>query len=427
MESKMLYTVVVADDEDELREAVCTTIPWQDLGFRLVGSAGNGLDALQLVEQQEPDLLLTDIRMPFISGIELARQVREVRPATHIAFLTGYDDFEYAKQAIRYNIISYMLKPLTVNGLVEELQIIRQKIDDDFATFRQAIPKGNGLDARTALLMSLVLDPCADPDEDARMRAYACQCGLLRDADDRCCYTVMVSVLLNEDGAVDTPPSFAASVNRVAGKYLRSSSFFAPGKVVSVLLGEPSAFAESVYILADEIPQMASRVLGRRCRVGVSRTVGSLNALHGAYREAVEVLRRGDRTEGDAQFIGDLEPAIKGGSLLCRRALETIDQHYMDPGLSLVSLSGMLDVSPNHLSACIKKYAGETFINTLIRKRMEAAQELLSTTGLKIRDVAQRCGYMDQHYFSYCFKKYCGESPNALRRRLDAEKAGEEA
>lgn len=237
----------------------------------------------------------------------------------------------------------------------------------------------------------------------------------------------MVSALLNEDGGADTPPSFAASVDRVAGKYLRSVSFFAPGKVVSVLIGEPPASTEALYILADEIPQMAGRALGRRCRVGVSRTVDSLTALHGAYREAVEALRQGDRTEGDAQFIGDLEPAVRGGSLLCRRALETIDQRYMDPGLSLVFLSGMLDVSPNHLSACIKKYAGETFINTLVRKRMEAARELLSATDLKIRDVAQRCGYRDQHYFSYCFKKYCGESPNALRRRLDAEQAGEEA
>ena len=61
----------MADDEDVLREAVCTMVPWEELGFRLAGSASNGLDALQLVEKLEPDLLLTDIRMPFISGIEL--------------------------------------------------------------------------------------------------------------------------------------------------------------------------------------------------------------------------------------------------------------------------------------------------------------------------------------------------------------------
>ena len=69
MAAMTIYTVIVADDEDELREAMCTMIPWEDYGFRLVGSASNGLDALQMVEQHEPDLLLTDIRMPFISGI----------------------------------------------------------------------------------------------------------------------------------------------------------------------------------------------------------------------------------------------------------------------------------------------------------------------------------------------------------------------
>ena len=97
----------------------------------------------------------------------------------------------------------------------------------------------------------------------------------------------------------------------------------------------------------------------------------------------------------------------------------------MDAGLSLVSISGILDVSPNHLSACIKKYAGETFINILIRKRMEAARELLVSTTLRVQEVSRRCGYTDQHYFSYCFKKYSGESPNALRRRLEAERPGE--
>lgn len=418
-----LYTVIVADDEDELREAMCTMIPWQELGFRLVGSASNGLDALQLVEKHEPDLLLTDIRMPFISGIELARQVREMRPMTNIAFLSGYDDFEYAQQAIQYNIISYMLKPLTVKGLGDELRMIRQKIDAQFSMFRQAVPQREGQGPQTNELMSLVLDDYSDLDGKAE--ACAVHCGLLQDVNDRPCYTVMVSVLLKEDGSFDTSVSFASSVDRLIAKYLRGASFFSLNKVVSVLAGSPADFGEFLYILADEITQMSDRVLDRRCRVGVSRMSNTPGALCDAYREAMEALLQGDRGEAGAQFIGDLEPAVKGGELLCKRALEALEQHYMEPDLSLVSLSGMLDVSPNHLSACIKKYAGETFINTLIQKRMEAARELLTTSSLKVREVAERCGYTDQHYFSYCFKKYCGESPNSMRRRLDGERAGE--
>ena len=171
MAGATLYTVIVADDEDELREAVCTMIPWEELGFRLAGSAGNGLDALQLVEKYEPDLLLTDIRMPFISGIELARQVREVRPATNIAFLSGYDDFAYAQQAIQYNIISYMLKPLTIEGLGKELRAIRQKIDAQYALFRKSGPVGGEQKVRAAEVMPLVLDGYAEPEPEAQLEA----------------------------------------------------------------------------------------------------------------------------------------------------------------------------------------------------------------------------------------------------------------
>ena len=136
---------------------------------------------------------------------------------------------------------------------------------------------------------------------------------------------------------------------------------------------------------------------------------------------AVEPLCDGVLTaegEGGVSFTAD---ARKTGSL-CERALEIIGQHYMDEDLSLASLSAMLDVSPNHLSACIKKSEGETFINIQVRRRMEKAQALLLTTDMQIQEIARCCGYTDQHYFSYCFKKYSGTSPVALRR---ARAAGE--
>ena len=130
----------------------------------------------------------------------------------------------------------------------------------------------------------------------------------------------------------------------------------------------------------------------------------------------MEALAAAKETEGGVSFTPDVR---KGGSL-CERALEIIEQHYSDEDLSLASLSAMLDVSPNHLSACIKKTAGETFINILVRRRMETAQQLLLTTDLQIQEIARRCGYSDQHYFSYCFKKYSGTSPGALRRSRTA-------
>ena len=104
-----------------------------------------------------------------------------------------------------------------------------------------------------------------------------------------------------------------------------------------------------------------------------------------------------------------------GISALCDQALRMIEQHYMDETLSLHSVSERLHVSPNYLSANMKRYAGDTFVNLLIKRRMEAARSLIHEK-LKIADVACRCGYSDQHYFSYCSKKYYGISPAGMRR-----------
>ena len=121
-------TVLVADDEPELLGAVCQLIDWQAIGFRLVGRASNGLDALQLVEELQPDFLLTDIRMPFISGTALTRQAKAVQPLLQVAFLSGYDDFEYAKAGIEDGIVAYLLKPISMAELTEELKKIHAKI-----------------------------------------------------------------------------------------------------------------------------------------------------------------------------------------------------------------------------------------------------------------------------------------------------------
>ena len=285
MADKNIYTVVVADDEDELREAVCTMIPWEALGFHLVGNASNGLDALELVERLEPDLLLTDIRMPFISGIELARQVREIRPAMHIAFLSGFDDFEYAKQAIQYNIISYMLKPLTMDGLAAELKAIHEKIDARYAGLRRA---DSAHADRAALIIPLVLARYENAPEnlETRLRQAAVDCGLLRGTDDRSTLVVMAAAL---DGPVDYEAGFTQLVEQSANKYLRHFVFYCCGRAVALLLGNPSDFDEYLHILADEICQLADRAkYGDQIEVvfcnNDDMAIGALQAIQAAGR-----------------------------------------------------------------------------------------------------------------------------------------------
>ena len=133
MAAKTLYTVVVADDEDELREAVCTMIPWQELGMVLVGSVRNGVEALDIVSDDPPDIVITDIRMPMMDGLELIGRIKVLSPDTEIIILSGFGEFSYAQKAMSYGVKHYLLKPTRKEDLIELLRRISYERTDNGA------------------------------------------------------------------------------------------------------------------------------------------------------------------------------------------------------------------------------------------------------------------------------------------------------
>ncbi|MCI7607936.1 MAG: response regulator, partial [Enterocloster clostridioformis] len=126
-----LYRIILVDDEEEVRQSIIRKIDWRGAGFCVVGDAENGEEALEKVEALEPDLILTDIRMPFMDGLSLAERVRQKYPSVKIVIFSGYDDFEYAKQAIKLNVTEYILKPVNVEELTAILKRIKSNLDDE--------------------------------------------------------------------------------------------------------------------------------------------------------------------------------------------------------------------------------------------------------------------------------------------------------
>ena len=153
------------------------------------------------------------------------------------------------------------------------------------------------------------------------------------------------------------------------------------------------------------------------CFIGVSRISKQLTGVHEGYLEAMKAIDYADRDTNTVRFIADVEQRKKSSQIICDQAIKIINEQYMDANLSLLDVSSKIAVSPNYLSALIKKENGSTFKDLLTKKRIEKAQELLLSSSLKIREISEACGYNDQHYFSYCFKKYTGMSPNACRRK----------
>ena len=496
-----MYTVIVADDEQEIRRSLIRKVDWGSVGFQVIGEAENGAEALELTEKLEPDLLLTDIRMPFISGIELARQVREIRPATQIAFLSGFDDFSYAQQAIQYNIISYLLKPISSSELEKELLKMKEKIDQKFQVFSQPGMRQEHIEKRE-FLTPLLLDGFGGelPEEEHRMlMKEAISCGLLDGEEPEALnYAVMVTRILDKDGKNCTTRGSVKAIDSILKKYTKYCSVYLQGRVVSLLLATPRGFDKYLHILVDDICQSVERIMGMDSVIGVSRVVEKLERCHECYLEAMSAAANYGKEEGNIHFISDDERTESFDKVMVHQTVEDIEnllrkgrpeeisgylqnffdqvvQHkisqsetdfilmlivstvyqvlysvageevvqqmqqkfpmysmkmfgnigdsinekFADPDLSLVSVSTEISVSPNYLSALLKKDTGETFKELLTKKRIETAKELLMDTNMKVREISEKCGYNDQHYFSYCFKKYTGVSPNSCRRTYE--------
>ena len=152
-------------------------IHWTDLAFKVVGSATNGVKALELVEKLQPDVVLTDIKMPYMNGLQLARRLNEDYPNIYIMICTGFDEFEYAKEAVHLEIKEYMLKPINSTELSASLEDLKETLDREREEklnvkklnnyFQEALPK-----LQSNFLISLIEGRVGEEDYDRFLQAY---------------------------------------------------------------------------------------------------------------------------------------------------------------------------------------------------------------------------------------------------------------
>lgn len=130
------YTVLLVDDEEEVIQVIMKKINWEGLGFSVIGYANNGVKALEMMEEYQPDVVMTDIKMPYMDGMELSGRIKVEYPATKILLFTGFDEFEYAKEAVHLEVEEYILKPVNSIELTNVFTQLKIKLDQEISEKR---------------------------------------------------------------------------------------------------------------------------------------------------------------------------------------------------------------------------------------------------------------------------------------------------
>ena len=288
-----MLKIFLAEDEVVVRETIKRMIPWEELGFELVGEAADGEMALPLLIRQQPDLLITDIKMPFMDGLTLARLAKKEIPGLKVVILSGYDDFNYAKQAIGIGVEDYLLKPITKNALIERLSEIRSRYEHEktqkeyyekFQREMQAYEKNSSRDFFEALVggsMDMM---------EVYKRAEKLGLDIVAEA-----YNVLIFTMnCDEDfsGQRDEYSSWEAESLELLENFFagHSSAMLFRSNIFSygvLLKGQRETIEENTRACVDEIRKILSRQDGRReWFLAVGRSVERLSQIQKSYHTA---------------------------------------------------------------------------------------------------------------------------------------------
>ncbi len=312
-----MYTLLLVDDETDIRDGLREVVPFEQYGFTVVGEAANGLEGLQKAEELHPDLIVTDIRMPLMDGLTMCREIRKALPATQFMILSGYDDFEYARQAIELHTMAYLLKPISSDEFTGMLADMKQKLDEDFAGRRNLVQLKRHYHNSLPLLREMLFSSLLTGGISAEKAKEMAQSYDVSLSAPRYALALMLpdhtAQSVKEEMSEPELLSFAIIniLREVLGRDFLTYVFHFDGQIAALfLLNEGGqAMQEKVIGALDEARRTIRHYLETSLMIGLSSTVTALPSLPLAAQQAASALSQCSMYDkNEVLCAADIEP-----------------------------------------------------------------------------------------------------------------------
>ena len=384
-----MFSILLVEDEKIELETLKNYVDWKGCGIDEIYTARGGRSALECIASREPDIAILDIQMPGMTGIRLAEIIREEGYQCKIIFLTGYDKFEYAKEAVRLQAEDFLLKPFQIDEVEELVRKTIAKIEKERKTDRlrervrgEFLEKACYGETSGALLMS-----------DFYFQ---------KAADQVYVYLMAIRGLTEEEEET------------LAERF----------EVIHLFRQEDL----SVLLLSDRISPVSffrkcKEILGHAAYTGVyEQDRVNLLQLQDAYSRLI--LCKPDLTYLTAGTIMNCadhkeseEPETTASSRWSAFVREYVSRHYMED-CTVEEMAELLQITPNYLRRKFKEDMDMTILEYLTEQRLSMAEELLHDKKCKIKEVAVAVGYPNISYFTQLFARKYGVTPNEYKKML---------
>ncbi len=454
-----MYKVLIVDDEPWVVKSLQMAIDWTALGFEVIGSASHGKEALARIEELVPNLVITDIRMPVMSGLELMEHALERWPQLQFVIISGHAEFEYARKAIDYGAAGYCLKPADPQEMAKVLKKVKSRIEMQQPRepdIQLLVDETRSPEEIISLLSKMGL--CWD---DGGMKVV---CGPL---PDRIALNKMADLFLvnKSEPPLPYPQTGEQSwgISADVESPLRLNEAILEAQIAQkqyFMTGKPGVYSYVTCLRARARTALHPRILVVAAAAAEKNIKGIQYELDGIL---VELLSNGynikhanycyirlsdvlDMHQSDEQdyelesyrellqsfadvreMIGffqdqfskqwDLPPAPSSANSIIRDILAYINENYAEE-VSLANLAKQFHLNPSYLCRVFKRECGKTLSGYLVELRLNKACQMLRNTRLLVNRIAEQCGYGDYFYFERLFKRTYGITPTQYREGM---------